>query len=112
WFRRTRVPRAVAIRSPAILRRARTARAVSKKIVKATNAESIKPRSGRKSLIAQTKSSKATPIDASAGQRKLRLRLFQLARRQAIMGPSAMRKTSERKSGTVTELKYGAPTLT
>src|SRR5713226_4163874 len=81
-------------------------------MLKTTKASKVKPRSGKRSRICQTNKPSANIRDAVAGQRKLRLRLSHEALRQAIMGPTPMRKTSKRKSGTITELKYGAPTLT
>src|SRR5437867_9865530 len=52
----------------------------------------------------------ATPT--STGQRKFRRRLSNEARRQAMSGPTPMRKMSARKRGTLTWLKKGAPTET
>ncbi len=54
----------------------------------------------------------AATIPSATGQRKLRLRLSRDARRQAISGPTPIRKISDRKSGKLTWLKKGAPTLT
>src|SRR5439155_822442 len=48
----------------------------------------------------------------ATGPRKLRVRLSIEARRQAMSGPTPIRKMSERKRGTFTWLKNGAPTLT
>src|SRR2546426_1093661 len=56
---------------------------------------------------------KAAPIPPRAiGPRKLRRRFSSEARRQAMSGPTPIRKMSERKRGTFTWLKKGAPTLT
>src|ERR671923_1397924 len=81
-------------------------------MVSITNANKVKPRSGMKSRTFQANKIPAMASETTAGQRKFRLRLSQEARRHAMIGPIPIRKTSKRKSGTVTELKYGAPTLT
>ena len=47
----------------------------------------------------------AMASDDAAGHIKLRFRLSQEALRHAIFGPTPMRKTTKRNSGTVTELK-------
>ena len=54
----------------------------------------------------------AATTPTSTGARKFRRRLSSEARRQAINGPTPMRKMSARKSGTLTWLKNGAPTET
>src|ERR1044071_7003803 len=100
------------IPSPEMRRRARNASAESYKLLNATKARSVKPSSGMKSRTFHANKPKPTSNAAAAGQVKLRFRLSQEARRQAIIGPTAIKKTRNKKSGTVTELKYGAPTLT
>src|SRR5439155_20948121 len=80
--------------------------------VRTTKDSRVKPRSGKKSRIFHPNKIPEMTSDPAAGQRKLRLKLSHDALRHAMMGPTPMRKTNKRKSGTVTELKKGAPTLT
>src|SRR5712692_9479093 len=54
----------------------------------------------------------AAPMPARTGLRKFRFRFSAEARRQAMRGPTPMRKRRARKMGIFTRLKKGAPTLT
>src|SRR5215207_8714768 len=81
-------------------------------MVVTTKASRVKPNSGRNSLIFQANRNSPKAREAAAGQTKLRFKLSQEARRQAMMGPTPIKKTKKRNNGTVTVLKYGAPTLT
>src|SRR5262249_50243744 len=47
----------------------------------------------------------------AAGQRKFFLRLLQVARRQAMTGPTPIRNSSTKPSGALTLLKNGGPTV-
>ena len=51
-------------------------------------------------------------MPAMTGFRKFRRRLSAEARRQAMSGPTPIRKSKARKTGILTRLKKGAPTLT
>jgi hypothetical protein len=65
----------------------------------------VKPSSGKNSRTCQINNVNAIASDAAAGQRKFRFILSHEARRQAIIGPTAIRKTKNKNNGTVTELK-------
>src|SRR5713101_2346064 len=54
----------------------------------------------------------AAPMPARTGLRKFRFRFSAEARRQAMRGPTPMRKRRAMKIGIFTRLKKGAPTLT
>ena len=54
----------------------------------------------------------AATMPAATGFRKLRRRLSAEARRHAMSGPTPIRKSRARKTGMLTRLKNGAPTLT
>ena len=81
-------------------------------MVQTAKAQRVNPRSKKKERMPPAKRPTATARDAAVGQVKFRLRLSHEARRQAMSGPTPMRKTRSRNSGAITLLKYGAPTLT
>ena len=60
----------------------------------------------------KTRRAAAATTPASTGVRKFRFRFCAEARRQAMSGPTPIRKSRARKMGMLTRLKKGAPTLT
>jgi hypothetical protein len=81
-------------------------------MVAVTNTTSAMQRSTSALPTPSAHSTTAATTPASTGLRKLRRRLSAEARRQAMSGPTPMRKRRPRKRGMFTRLKKGAPTLT
>ena len=110
-WRSRRLPSAPGKRSP-VRTRARVARITSTVIVAATNTVSASVSTARVGRTPRSRNTAAAATPTAIGARKFRLRLSTEARRQAMSGPTPIRKMSPRKSGTLTWLKNGAPTLT
>src|SRR5256712_11652806 len=92
--------------------RARVAGTKSTAIVAPTNTVVANVTAARTERTPRVNAAAAAAMPSATGQTKLRFRFSQEARRQAIKGPTPMRKTRDRNSGTLTWLKNGAPTLT
>jgi hypothetical protein len=88
------------------------ARARSSAIVAATKTVSVSDSTASVERTPTSRKTAAAAIPTATGHTKLRFRLSSDARRQAMSGPTPIRNRSPRKSGTLTWLKNGAPTLT
>src|SRR5215510_4606387 len=93
-------------------RRARVARTTSTAMVAATKTVVANVSAARAERTPRANAMAAATMPSTTGHRKFRFRFSREARRQAIRGPTPIRKISERNSGTLTWLKNGAPTLT
>ena len=109
FISRTRASQAGSLR---LRRRTPTPRANSMKIVVATKTTAGTVNKTTSSRTPTTKSQTVMKTPLITGAVNCRLRLSTLARRQAMRGPIPMSTIIAQKSGPLTRLKYGVPTVT